>query len=436
MDRRRVLIAIALALVGAALSGILLLEHHGEGPAVALVNEVCGDGATSGCEAVARSPYSGVAGVPLAAIGLLFYLSLAALLALSLLTDDSGRSGQARLVLYAFGLALAIDVLLLGIQLFAIKAFCKLCLATYAVNVAALATLWRARKPAAEPAPLTRGESRLVVAGWVLCSLAIVAAVAGAETTLAYREARRAQSVLGAVDPGSAAEVAQRAQEEVTRLKQILDDPEKRERYVTEKAVKDFEDAPVQPLDLSHTPFKGPAEAPIRVVTYSDFLCPWCRALANGLKDFLPQAGGRVAIYYKNYPLDKACNGKMQNTVHEGACWLALGGICAQDQNAFWPYHDKVFFGSPLQRASREDAIRLAGEAGLDARAFEACLATPQTRERVSGEIEEGARAGVTATPTVFINGKKLQRVNDFLLAMEKESQRLGLPPKAQAPVR
>jgi protein-disulfide isomerase len=47
--------------------------------------------------------------------------------------------------------------------------------------------------------------------------------------------------------------------------------------------------------------------------------------------------------------------------------------------------------------------------------------------------VEEGARAGVTATPTVFINGKKLQRVNDFLLAMEKESQRLGLPSPAQA---
>lgn len=435
MDRRRVLIAIVLALAGAALSAILLLEHHGEGPAVALVNEVCGDGSTSGCEAVARSPYSGVAGVPLAAIGLLFYLSLAALLALSLLTDDSHRSAQGRLVLYAFGLALAIDVVLLGIQLFAIKAICKLCLATYAVNVAALATLWRARRPA-PAAPLTRGEGRLVVAGWVLCSLAIAAAVAGAETTLAYREARRAQSVLGAVDPASASEAVQRAQEEVSRLKQILDDPEKRERYVTEKAVKDFEDAPVQPLDLSHTPLKGSEQAPIRVVTYSDFLCPWCRALANGLKDFLPQAGGRVALYYKNYPLDKACNGKMQNTVHEGACWLALGGVCAQDQNAFWPYHDKVFFGSPLQRASREDVIRLAGEAGLDPRAFEACLATPGTRDRVSAEIEEGARVGVTATPTVFINGKKLQRVNDFLLAVEKESQRLGLPPRSQAPVR
>jgi protein-disulfide isomerase/uncharacterized membrane protein len=423
----------ALALLGAVLSGILLLEHHGEGPAVALVNEVCGDGATSGCETVARSPYSGVAGVPLAAIGLLFYLSLAALLGLSLLTDASGRSKATRLVLYAVGLAVAIDVVLLGIQLFAIKAFCKLCLATYAVNVAAIAALWPARRAPANPATMNRGEGRLVVAGWALCSIAIAAAVAGAETTLSYREARRAQSILGAPAAGSPAEAAQQAQAEVTRLKQILDDPEKRERYVTEKAVKDFEDAPVQSLDLTRTPFKGSADAPIRVVTYSDFLCPWCRALANGLKDFLPQAGGRVAIYYKNYPLDKACNGRMQNTVHEGACWLALGGVCAQDQNAFWPYHDKVFFGSPLQRASREDAIRLAGEAGLDARAFEACLATPQTRDRVSAEVEEGARAGVTATPTVFINGKKLQRVNDFLLAMEKESQRLGLPSPAQA---
>src|SRR5262245_31985091 len=236
MDRRRVLIGMALALVGAALSGLLLLEHHGEGPAVALVNEVCGDGATSGCETVARSPYSGVAGVPLAAIGLLFYLSLAALLGLSLLTDEPSRSTPARLVLYAVGLALAIDLVLLGIQLFAIKAFCKLCLATYAVNAAAVAALWPARKPTAKPVTTSRGEARLVVAGWVLCSIAIAAAVAGAETTLSYREARRAQSILGAPSAGSPGEAVQQAQAEVSRLKQILDDPEKRERYVTEKA--------------------------------------------------------------------------------------------------------------------------------------------------------------------------------------------------------
>jgi protein-disulfide isomerase len=165
-------------------------------------------------------------------------------------------------------------------------------------------------------------------------------------------------------------------------------------------------------------------------VEFSDFLCPWCRALAAALKDFLPRSGDRVAIHFKNYPLDKSCNPRLQNTVHEGACWLALGGICAQDQGRFWPYHDRVF-GTQMEKARREDAGRLAAEAGLDRRALEACIDSPGTRERLAAQVAEAERSSVQATPTVFLNGKRLPRVNDFLLAVDKESVRLGFAPLA-----
>ena len=69
------------------------------------------------------------------------------------------------------------------------------------------------------------------------------------------------------------------------------------------------------------------------------------------------------------------------------------------------------------------------GEAGLDATALAACLDAPGTSARLKAEIDEAERAGVKATPTLFLNGKKLPRVNDFLVMVEKESARLGLPP-------
>src|SRR5260370_9183522 len=80
---RRLLAAVVIGLLGAALSSVLLMQHHGEPRAVRAVDQACGEGQSSGCEEVARSSYSKVAGVPLAPFGLLFYLSVAAPAALS-----------------------------------------------------------------------------------------------------------------------------------------------------------------------------------------------------------------------------------------------------------------------------------------------------------------------------------------------------------------
>ena len=224
------------------------------------------------------------------------------------------------------------------------------------------------------------------------------------------------------------------AQEQARRLQEILDDPKKLDQYFAEKASREFEQGPVRNFDLAGVPFKGPADAPVRVVEFSDFLCPFCRSLAGAFASFVPQSGNRVAVYFKNYPLDQSCNPDLKTTIHAGACALALGGLCAHDQGKFWAYHDKVY-SSPPPSASAKDVARLAGEAGLDAAALESCLTSAKTRERLARQIAEAHGAGVEATPTVFINGRRLPRINDFIQMVDKESARLGLPPlKPPAP--
>ena len=181
-------------------------------------------------------------------------------------------------------------------------------------------------------------------------------------------------------------------------------------------------------FNLKGVPFKGPAEAPIRVVEFSDFLCPFCRQIASAFAGYIPQSGNRVVVYFKNYPLDSACNSTLKQPVHAGACNVALGAICANEQGKFWNYHDRVF-SSPPTNPQVSDVVSMAREAGLDAAALETCVNNPATRQKLGTEIAEGIQAQVQGTPTLYINGKKLPRLNDFVQTVDREATKMGLPP-------
>ena len=232
-----------------------------------------------------------------------------------------------------------------------------------------------------------------------------------ANLTLVHRAAQRQSRLLGAPRPGAAARARAgrgRARRRPTRggaaspapagapqdaaywrgqaekLQSTIDDPAKLEAYFAARAQREYDTAKVEPIDLANTPVKGPASAPVTVVEYSDFMCPFCRNLAAALSQFVPQAGGRLAVYFKNFPLDNTCNPKLPRAVHPGSCTLALGAICAQNQGKFEAYHDRVF-GSELKSPQPADVVRLAGEAGLNAAAMEGCLDDPADESGARG---------------------------------------------------
>jgi protein-disulfide isomerase/uncharacterized membrane protein len=426
---RRTSLALLLLLLAAALAAALLLKHYGVGtPADA----ICGAGAT-GCDVVNQSVYAKLGGVPLAAIGLVFYLSLAGALALATFAAEPVRAALARLVFLALSLSLVVDAVLFGLQASKLDAYCTLCLLTYGLGAGALVLLLPAR--GASLAPLSAGEGRLAATGALTVAASTLVAAGAFQVALGGRPANPAAMLgAGAAAAASAPAAASGdARQEVQRLQAILDDPQKVERYYSEKAVKDFEQAKVESFDYTGIPFKGPANAPIKIVEFSDFLCPYCRQLGDGLNAFLPQLGTRAALYYKQYPMDTACNESLKQQLHPGACVIALGGICAAEQNRFWPYHDLVF-SRQGQLKTRADAQKAAADAGLDASAFGACMDRPASSERLRAQLREGSAAGVKGTPTIFLNGKRVTRLNDFVAMIEKESARLGLPPLPSPP--
>ncbi len=453
---KRLVAALVLCLAAAAVSGLLLLQHHGEPIAVSAVNEGCGDGQTSGCEDVARSSWSSLAGFPVAGFGLVFYLSLSLALALALLGPWELRDPAAALVLLALAVGLLFDLFLLGVQVFAIKAYCWFCIGTYVLGLLALVALLPAgRALRGTLLALVRREGRLAFGAWALGTMAVGGAVFSSDLALGYRAAGRQANLLGrpiaattpapAVSAGgetppSPAETAQDAagpqdaeywREQARKLQQTLDDPRKLDTYFSEKAQREFATAKPVSIDVSSVAARGPANAPVKVVEYSDFMCPFCRNLGLALAQFVPQAGGRVAVYFKNYPLDSACNPKLQRSVHPGACNLALGAICAQRQGKFDAYHDRVF-GTEFQNPQAADVVRIAGEAGLNTQAMPGCLDDPKTKEVLEAQIAEANRLEVNSTPTVYINGKKLPRINDFVAVVDKEARKKGFPPLPQ----
>ena len=216
------------------------------------------------------------------------------------------------------------------------------------------------------------------------------------------------------------------ARAEASRLRAILNDNEKYQQYRLDRQAEEFAQAPRQQMDLAGVPFKGSIDAPLHLVEYSDFLCPYCRSFAAALGKYQKQMKGKLVVSYKNYPLDQECNPGLRRTVHPGACNLALGAICAQKSDRFWAYHDKVF-QRPPKNASVDDVVAIGLSVGLEAPEFRSCIGSASAGDELDRQVAEAKRVGVKSTPTAFLNNKKLPNVNVLLKAVESESKRLGI---------
>lgn len=145
---------------------------------------------------------------------------------------------------------------------------------------------------------------------------------------------------------------------------------------------------------LADDPARGPSNAPILLVEFSDFECPFCQRATGTLDELFDRYQGQIRFVYKDYPLPN----------HPNAFKAAEAGNCAHEQEMFWEFHDKMF-GS--QDALEVPALKeYASELGLDAAAFSACLDEGRHASRVQRDVEIGQEYGVSSTPTVFINGR------------------------------
>jgi protein-disulfide isomerase/uncharacterized membrane protein len=165
-------------------------------------------------------------------------------------------------------------------------------------------------------------------------------------------------------------------------------------------------------VEVAHAdgaPVKGDPDAPVVIVEFSDFECPYCRRHADVLAALVEAHPERVQVRFMHYPLNSECNPHLESRGHTGACRAARASVCAQDQGRFWEMHDLLFANS--QHLDRRSILDMARSLRVDPDEFEACLDSDYSLERVRQQAIAGmaaareAGAGQLGTPFSFVNG-------------------------------
>ncbi|MGA8145194.1 MAG: thioredoxin domain-containing protein [Candidatus Acidiferrales bacterium] len=153
-------------------------------------------------------------------------------------------------------------------------------------------------------------------------------------------------------------------------------------------------------LRLEGDPSKGPADARVTVVEFSDYQCPHCRQLYGAMQT-VEQKFPQIRVVYKDFPLAG---------IHPWAMTAAIGGRCAfaQSPQGFWLIHDLIFESQDVISSENvyQKMIDFAARAGLDKDAFKVCMASPEAKQAIEADVEEGKNLQINSTPTVFVNGR------------------------------
>lgn len=183
-----------------------------------------------------------------------------------------------------------------------------------------------------------------------------------------------------------------------------------------EKRIQVFEVSYTFDIDTSQSPYKGPVDAPVVIVEYTDFQCPYCARLGATLDQVMALYPGKIKVVYKSFPLSS----------HKYSWQAATTAVAADKKGKFWKVYKEIF--ANYNRINEAKLKEIRNRFGLDTPEFEALMNSPEIRSRVATDRNEGIRVGVQGTPTVFINGRRLdnKRPEGFKAAIDKELSALG----------
>ena len=371
-----------------ALVGMHIQAHLGGGD-----SGLCAASAGFSCVDVANSNLSAIFGIPIASLGLAFYI-VGLCLALIHQFFPKLIEGLADVFVTA-GLSITCYSVFLGIaSTIFIGKICPYCFGLYAVNIALFVTAVRSH-PEDGVASLKRAHHVFKTPG--LWAAVVLLALAIPTTQFTYT--RQAEAAI------TAAKAKKKAAKPKGRVE----------------------------VKAGKSPARGVETATVTIVEFSDFECPYCKKLGDNLKAAMALAPGLFKYHFKHYPMDNDCNREMDREMHQHACQAALGMVCADRVGRGWQMHDRLFDNQ--SSLSKKAIAAIAASIGVDVERFSACMESPEAMAVVKRDVEEGIQLGVQGTPTWFING--IQQVGaiepDEIVTLVHQAQR-DLENKAAKP--
>jgi protein-disulfide isomerase len=168
-------------------------------------------------------------------------------------------------------------------------------------------------------------------------------------------------------------------------------------------------------VPIAGNPVLGPEDAPITLIEFSDYECPFCKRWHDETFDRLMEAfPGQIRFVYRDFPL---------TNIHPNAAPAAEAANCAHEQGQFWDFHRMLFSTSTL---NAQTYLGYAAELDLDMEAFEECVSTRRYQDEVIADLEWAVNLGISSTPTFFINGIALVGAQPFDVFYEVISKELA----------
>lgn len=354
-------------LAAASLFGLAISLYLGVQHLESMGDSICAVSATFDCDKLNRSEYSELFGIPIAFLGSGFYAAVLGVSIMGLVKPQAyARAGSLVLVGGALSVLYSGFLAWASVQL---GAWCLFCIGMYGVNALLLAGGWLTRDPEGLGAVFSASDDRSPGAMLTSGLVVFVAAMAWYNTQKG----------------GAVAETEQAAaQGDTSAYAQLMEATE-------------------GPLVLDGTePVLGDPGAPYTLVEFADFQCPACAQVTPMMHELVAR-NPNIKVLFKHYPLSEICNPQVPGERHKDACRAAKAADCAGQQDRFWDLSHLMFKNQ--NRLDREGIDFMAGQVGLDAAAFAACMEDPATDKGVLSDIEAAMQVGVHGTPTIFLQG-------------------------------
>lgn len=359
-----------------------------------------------GCLKAASSNYAALFGNPISIFGLSFYIA-AALLCIVGLFWRSEQEALERVFFLGSTLAVVYSLFLAAVSLSG-GYLCPYCATLYGINLGLFITAF-----IAYPGRKTEGFSTLKSIPKSMAFWTAVLLMLASFPTSKYAYVK--EKVRLRAEQNVANEKKHATTEE---LKKHLAETQKADNgeqpaaqaKPTEQAKPTQHDAinmPAMPKPIAfetrNRALRGSPSAPITLVEFSDFECPYCQQFGLSLKAALKTAPNSFNYVFKHFPLDNKCNPSIEGDFHKFSCEGAYAMICAGRDGKEWAMHDLIFENQKNLKA--DSFIKFAQELGISLDSFNTCIKAPETRATVMQDITEGIKAGINGTPAVYLNG-------------------------------